>query len=171
MARDNELFKKINNGDSSALEELIRIYYPDILRYCMWHTPNRQTAEDATQETFLKAVRYLDNYIHHGQFRAFLYKIAANICTDLWRKSKMQTPYESEEYIEPGFARAESDISMKKILALLPESQREIIILRFVHELKIREISDILNEPPRTVQSRLRAALKKLEKILGKEQW
>lgn len=168
MAREDEIFRKLNNGDSSALDELIRLYYPEILRYCSWHTSDRQTAEDATQETFLKAVRHLDNYIHHGKFKAFLYKIAVNTCTDLWRKCKTQLPCESEEYIEPGFARAESDISMKKMLDMLPDGQREIVILRYVHELKVREISVILNEPLRTVQSQLRAALKTLEKNLSK---
>lgn len=168
MAREDKLFKKLNNGDGSALDELIRIYYPEILRYCLWHTSDRQTAEDATQETFLKAVRHLDNYIHHGKFRAFLFKIAVNICTDLWRHSKMQAPYEREDYIEPGFAEAESDLSMKKMLDTLPDNQREVVILRYVHELKIREIADILTEPLRTVQSRLRTALKTLEKNLAK---
>lgn len=168
MAREDELFRKLNSGDVSALDELIRIYYPEILRYCFWHTSDRQEAEDATQETFLKAVRHLDSYTHQGKFRAFLYKIAANNCTDLWRQCKMQAQYESEEYIEPGFARAESDISVKKMLDTLPDNQREVVILRYVHELKIREISVILNEPLRTVQSRLRTALKTLKKNLMK---
>lgn len=168
MAREDEIFRKLNNGDSSALDELIRLYYPEILRYCSWHTSDRQTAEDATQETFLKAVSHLDNYIHHGKFRAFLYKIAVNTCTDLWRQCKSQPPYESEKYIEPGFAQAESDVGMKKMLDMLPGGQREVIVLRYVHELKIREIADILGEPLRTVQSRLRTALKTLEKNLEK---
>ena len=67
-----------------------------------------------------------------------------------------------------GFAQAESDLCMKKMLDMLPDGQREVVILRYVHELKIKEISDILNEPLRTVQSRLRMALKVLEKNLVK---
>ena len=57
---------------------------------------------------------------------------------------------------------------MKRLLDMLPDSQREVIILRFVHELKLGEISEVLGEPQRTVQSRLRAALKTLEKNLRK---
>lgn len=175
MAREDELFRKLNSGDSSALDELIRIYYPEILRYCLWHTSDRQTAEDATQETFLKAVRYMDAYTHQGKFRAYLYKIAVNTCADLWRQNQNQSQYilesseDYEEYIEQGFTRVEADIGMKKMLDKLTDGQREIIILRYVHELKIREISDVLNQPLRTVQSRLRTALKSLEKNLGKE--
>ena len=168
MAREDELFKKLNSGDSSALDKLIRIYYPDILRYCLWHTSDRQTAEDATQETFLKAVKHLDGYTHHGKFRGYLYKIAVNTCADSWRQSKKQNPYETEEYIERGFAHVDSDVGMTQLLRTLSEAQREVVILRYVHELKIREIADILNEPLRTVQSRLRKALNTLEKNLAK---
>ena len=168
LAREDELFKRLNNGDHTALDELIRIYYPEILRYCLWHTSNRQTAEDAAQETFLKAVRYLDGYAHQGKFRAYLYKIAVNTCTDVWRQNKNPVPSASEQYIESGFEQAESDISMKKLLGTLPDRQRELVILRYVHGFKIREISDILHEPLRTVQSRLRTAIKTLEKNLAR---
>ena len=58
--REDKLLKKLEYGDMSALDELISLYYADILRYCICHTKDRQTAEDAVQETFLKTVRYLD---------------------------------------------------------------------------------------------------------------
>ena len=62
------------------------MYYPEILRYCMWNAPDRHMAEDAAQETFLKAIRYFDRYVHKGRFRAFLYQVAANTCIDMKRK-------------------------------------------------------------------------------------
>ena len=71
MTREDKLLKKLEYGDMSALDELISLYYADILRYCICHTKDRQTAEDAVQETFLKTVRYLDRYVHKGKFRAF----------------------------------------------------------------------------------------------------
>lgn len=67
MAREDALFRRLRQGDSAALDALIRAYYPEIFRYCLWHTPDRETAEDATQETFFKAVRRLDRYTHHGE--------------------------------------------------------------------------------------------------------
>lgn len=47
MTREDELFRRLRGGDGAALEELIIDAYPAILRYCLWHTPDRQTAEDA----------------------------------------------------------------------------------------------------------------------------
>ena len=84
--REDKLIKRIEQGDVTAADELIKAYYPEILKYCIWHAPNKTLAEDATQETFLKAIRYMDKYVHRGMFRAFLYKIASNTCIDMWRK-------------------------------------------------------------------------------------
>ena len=75
--------ERIFQGDSQALDELVEAFYPEILRYCLWHAPNPSLAEDAAQETFLKAIRYLDRYSHKGKFKAYLYSIAANTCIDM----------------------------------------------------------------------------------------
>jgi RNA polymerase sigma-70 factor (ECF subfamily) len=58
----------------------------------------------------------------------------------------------------------ESDANFVWLLRELPNKQREVVLLRFVHELKIREIADVVGVPMRTIQSRLRSALKRLEK-------
>ena len=69
--REDKLIKRIEQGDITAADELIEVYYPEILKYCIWHAPNRTLAEDATQETFLKLIRYMNKYVHKGNFRAF----------------------------------------------------------------------------------------------------
>lgn len=166
MTREDEIFKRIKQGQKDALDELIKLYYPDILKYCRWHLPCQMSAEDAVQETFLKAVRYLNTYTHKGKFKAFLYRVAANVCIDIQRQ-KLLSPTEDEmEYREAGYEIAESDIDFKKLVKCLPGELEEIVVLRFGQELKIREISEILNLPMRTVQSRLRSALKQVEKRL-----
>lgn len=72
------------------------------------------------------------------------------------------------ECLEQGFKRAETEMDFMLLIKELPEEQREIIYLRFAHDLTLREIGQILNLPQRTVQSRLRAALKRMKKELGK---
>lgn len=170
MEQENEILKRLQNGDKEALDEIIRLYYPEIFRYCIWHTPNREMAEDATQETFVKAIRHMDSYVHRGKFKAYLYKIAINTCNDFWRHEKKSIIPETGEYTEKGFEQVESKMAMTKLLSGLSAGQQELIVLRYVHELKIREIAEILNLPIRTVQSRLRAALKKLKRNYRKEQ-
>lgn len=87
MTREDKLIQRIEQGDLGAADELIAMFYPEILRYCLWHAPNRSLAEDAAQETFLKVIRYFDRYTHKGQFKAFLYQVAANTCIDMRRKN------------------------------------------------------------------------------------
>ena len=168
MTREDNLLKKIENGDRQALDALITAYYPDILRYCLWHTKDRAAAEDATQETFLKAVRFWDHYRHQGHFRAWLYKIAANVCRDAWRKTVEEPLPEDMAYDEAGFGRAESDADFIRMVADLPNEARELVLLRFAQDLTLREIAVVTGLPMRTVQSRLRAALKKIKKQLLK---
>lgn len=168
MTREDILLRKIENGDRQALDGLITDYYLDIFRYCLWHTRDRAAAEDATQETFLKAVRFLDGYRHQGHFRAWLYKIAANVCRDGWRKADEEPLPENLTYDEAGFERAESDADFICMVRGLPEEARELVLLRFAQDLTLREIAQVTGLPVRTVQSRLRSALKKIKKQLLK---
>mgnify|MGYP003105848420 CR=1 FL=1 len=140
------LLRKVQSGDTGALDTLITAYYPQILNYCRWHTADEQQAQDAAQETFLKAVRWLDSCGgFQGAFRPFLYKIAKNICIDLNRTmERTEVSLESlpgePAYQESGFAAAEEKANLRAL-------------------------------PLRTVQSRLRAALKTLKMQLEKEDW
>ncbi len=173
MTREDELITKIEQGDADALNELVTAYYPEILRYCLWHAPNRNLAQDATQETFLKAIRYLNKYVHKGKFRAFLYQIAANTCIDMNRKKCVSDIPLNElslnySYEEKGYEEAQADMQLQYLIKTLPDELKELIILRFGQDLTIREIAAITNTPLRTVQSRLRSALKQLKKELGK---
>lgn len=175
MTREDKLIQKIEEGDSRAADELVGIYYPEILRYCLWHAPDRLLAEDAAQETFLKAIRYFDRYVHKGKFKSFLYQIAANTCVDMKRK-RWLTDVSYEEltvdpaYSETGFDEIDSDIALKQLVCRLPQETQEIVILRFGQDLTMREIAKITGLPLRTVQSRLRAALKKMKREFEEEE-
>ena len=73
-------------------------------------------------------------------------------------------------YEESGFQEVQALVDMQRMIRILPEEQREIVILRFGHDLTIREIADVTGIPFRTVQSRIRLALKKLKMEYGKEE-
>ena len=128
MTREEKLMIRIGQGDMDAVDELIGLLYPEILRYCLWHAPNQDLAEDAAQETFLKAIRYYDRYVHKGKCKAFLYRIAANTCVDMYRKtgagefSIEDIPAElpSEEL---GFERIHADLSFRQQIRSLPGTE------------------------------------------------
>ncbi len=169
------LLRRAQAGDPAALDALVREYYPQILRYCRWHLPDAQLAQDAAQETFLKAVRWLDGCGgFSGQFRPFLYKIAQNVCLDLCRASARDGPPleslpEEPAYQEVGFALTEEELSLRALTARLGPELQELVLLRFGQQLKLREIAQVTGLPLRTVQSRLRSALKTLKIQLEQE--
>lgn len=181
MTHEDRLIKQIKSGDRERLDELIEIYYPAILRYCLWHMPDRESAQDATQETFLKLIRFMDCYEHRGQFRAFLYRIAANTCIDMIRKfptAELPANTEAETgqvgrcwqtacYAEKGFAVAEDKQQLASAFACLDDTQRELVLLKYGQELTLREISVITELPMRTVQTKLRRALSKMKQVLA----
>lgn len=168
MTREDEVFEKLKTGDKSGAGELVELYYAEIFRYCLLHAPDRQAAEDAVQETFLKVFRYLDDYRHQGKFRTYLYRVAANVCIDLCRKKRWGPLSESVPYEEQGIEEGEEKEDFKRLVGILSEALREIVILRFSQELKLKEIARVTGTPVCTVQSRLRKALKILEKELGR---
>lgn len=177
MTHEDRLIKQIKNGNREYLDELIELYYPAILRYCLWHMPDRESAQDATQETFLKLVRFIDHYEHRGQFRAFLYRIATNTCIDMKRNASMSErtlDTESEtgcciqatSYVEQGFSAVEDRQQLAAAYANLDDVQRELVLLRYGQELTMREISVVTGLPLRTVQTKLRRTLKQMLEVL-----
>lgn len=173
MTQEEQLMRKISQGDREAAEQLARLLYPELLRYCMWHVPRREEAEDAVQETFLKAIRYYDRYVHRGSCRAFLYRIAANTCIDMQRRAAAAASIEALDELPEECApleRAQEDWSFRQRIRSLRPEQQELVLLRFGQELSLREIAAATGLPLRTVQSRLRAALKQLKKQLEQEE-
>lgn len=121
------------------------------------------------RKPFLKAIRYFDRYTHQGKFKPFLYRIAANTCIDMKRKYRypelsLEEAKVDPPYVEPAFEAIQSDMTLRQLVDSLPLPQQEIVLLRFGQDLTLREIAEVVNLPLRTVQTRLRAALKRLRR-------
>lgn len=165
---DDELIEGIKGGDEEAAEALVRRYYPAILRYCLWHLADRGRAEDLTQETFLKLFKSLPDYEKKDRFRTYLYTIAKRLCIDEGRRSR---PLLSEDLEREagaaesrGLSEVEDRLTMERRLSCLSPEKREAILLRFGEEMRYPEIAKITGVPVRTVQSRVRSALKVLRR-------
>lgn len=158
---DDELVEQIQLGDRNGAEELIRRYYPSILRYCQWHCSSREQAEDLTQETFLKLFRSLPQYDGRKKFRAYLYTIANRLCIDESRRRKVCSLEDQEELASRRneILEIEDREEVRQLLSLLSPEQKEAVILRFGEQLSFAEIAKITGCKLRTVQSRVRSAL------------
>lgn len=168
---DDELVKQIQLGDRNAAEELVKRYYPAILRYCSWHCSSLESAEDLTQETFLKLFRSLPQYNSRKKFKAYLYTIASRLCIDESRKRKVYF-LEGEENMVSGrneILQIEDRDEIRFFLSILSPEQQEAVILRFGEQLSFAEIAKITGCNLRTAQSRVRNALRIMREEQGYE--
>lgn len=165
IPKDDVLIRQAKAGDENAAELLIRRYYSSVLRYCRWHCPNIETAEDLTQETFIRLFRHLKEYRDKGTFKAYLYTIANHLCIDESRRIST-SPLDDMNMpaADDAIHRIEEKDQIRYLLKFLSPEQREAVLLRFEESLSFTEIARITGCSLRTAQSRVRNGLKIMRK-------
>lgn len=169
---EKELVQRAKIGDKEALNELIERYYDEVYRFLYRRMGNKAAAEDVTQDTFIKFIKNLPYYKEKNKLKSFLFTIAINTSNDFFRRHKQETSLLSldnvseettEEVTEDEILQKEEAVIVRQAVLSLPDIQRDVIILRFYHDLKIKEIASVLKIPIPTVKTRLRRALKALK--------
>src|SRR5258706_8493972 len=120
-------------------------------------------AEDLLQETFLRLMQQVDRCFSTSSPRGYLFGIARHVSADAWRRAQPQTDAAVEAASPQPDARLEA---ARETIASLPSLQREILDLRFQHDLSYAEIAEALDIPVGTVRSRLHNALAMLRERL-----
>lgn len=141
--------------------------YDKIYRYCYFKVRRRETAEDITQETFL---RFFESkrYISRGQSLQYLYTIARNLCSDEYRRQKTE-PLEDETAGNYSDDNMITLISLRATLSELGETDRELLLLRYVNEVPVNVISKLYGISRFSVYRKISKAAKELKSRLGKE--
>lgn len=165
--RDRELVQQAKYGDKEALSQIVKQYYNDIYLFIYRRLGDSYSAEDITQEVFLKFTQSLQMYREKDKLKSYLLSIAVNCSNDFYRKAKREVLTEDVE-CNSGITDVDSDMRecVKTALMQLPDEQRSVVILRYYHDLKIKEISKIVNCSQSTVKSRLYRGEIKLKEIL-----
>lgn len=167
---DETLYQQVMKGSETALAELVTRYHQAIYAFLYRYTGDPALADDMAQETFIRLMNYRGS--PPRRFRAWVYTIAANIARDYFRSAR----YRYEQSVDftdgavpmvdngrsPGY---EPDTILEALAKLSPE-QRETILLRFYHDLKLEDIAEVTGVPVGTVKSRLFHALKGLKRFL-----
>ena len=169
---DKQLIKRIQRGEIERLDSLIEKYYNKIYSFCYRKTGNATTAYDLTQEVFLKLVRYINTYVDKQKFQSYLFTIALNICNDYYRNNRMtDEDIGDTEIVSPidRISDFETADVVKAALNTLPDIQKDVIILRYYHDMKVREIAKIVGASIPTTKSRLKQGIDKLRITLGEE--
>lgn len=142
--------------------------YDRIYRYCYYKLRHQQKAEDITQETFL---RYLERggIGDDGRPLAFLYTIARNLCTDEFRRRKIEKLPEDL----PGTdfqEKLEDTIVVRQALMELSEQERELILLRYVNEVPVADLAKLYGISRFSLYRETKKVLKKLERGIADEE-
>lgn len=175
MIEDYKLLKQIQTGDQNALSVLIEKYYSQVFGYCFrFFHGQKETAEDVTQEIFLRLVKSIQHYRFTGKFFNYLFTITINCCrTTVTRKQVAQTEWQEEitEILPDEASNIDSaeQLAVQQLLDQLPEYQREVLLLRFYYDLKLTEIAQITHAKLPTVKSRLQQGLKKLRQSASED--
>ncbi|WP_303824918.1 RNA polymerase sigma factor [Ruminococcus flavefaciens] len=143
--------------------------YDRIYRYCFMRVRNKETAEDITQETFL---RYLEHphYNSVDKTLQLLYTIAGNLCNDEFRRAKLSELPEDKAADEDIEDSVLSGFQLKQALARLSDEDREIILLRYVNEVPVNVIAKLHNMSRFALNRRIHRILGKLHEYMGKEE-
>ena len=158
---DEKLIFSAQNGDSKALEILLKNHYEKIWGICKRLMINDQDALDATQESLIAIATRINKFERRSKFSTWLYRVTTNICFDeLRKKSRIPIPDSGSEKLEistePSFENRISDkLLIDEVLNLLPNEYKTVLVLRDLCDLNYDEISEVLNIPIGTVRSRI----------------
>jgi RNA polymerase sigma factor (sigma-70 family) len=175
---DEELMERVLRGDRDAFSEVYDRYADMMLRYfyrMLWQ--DREHAEDMVQDLFVKLIRKPELYDPGRSFRPWLFSVAANMCKNEYRKAEVRREAAQEIRAvavvstgadEPSerMDQAAQMSALDRAIEELEPHHRETFILRYKHDLPLKEIAEATGCSEGTVKSRLFYATKKLGKML-----
>lgn len=180
---ETRLAKLARNGDRRAFAELVELYKDKIFHLAYRMLGNRQEAEDVVQETFLRLYTNLHRYDETQKFSTWIFRIATNLCIDRLRKRRITYSLDAEvgenngndfyemmasndDTTEKQVIVSETKRHIRRTIDQMPEKYKSIIILRYLQDLSLQEISEILSMPITTIKTRLHRGREYLRKRL-----
>jgi len=187
---ESRLAQLARNGDRFAFRELVDLYQNKIYHLAYRMLGNVHEAEDIVQETFLRVYMNLTRYDTAQKFSTWIYRIGTNLCIDTLRKRKRKSnlsldanifdsdssdgydilPTGEEELPENQLVLSETKQQVREAIDHLPEQYKSIVILRYLHDMSLQQISEVLDMPVTTIKTRLYRAREYLRGRLDNNQ-
>jgi len=178
---DQDLVKVYITGDENGLQELLRRHKSKIYTSIYLLVKDQYLAEDIFQDAFIKVINTLRSgrYNEEGKFLPWVMRIAHNLVIDHFRKEKRTPVITSsdgmdvfnmlqfyDESAEDKMLRDQTHKDLKEMIHLLPDEQKEVLLMRHYADLSFKEIADLTNVSINTALGRMRYALSNLRKML-----
>jgi RNA polymerase sigma-70 factor (ECF subfamily) len=169
--------EKAKKGNKASLERLVDHFYGDIFRMAYYRIPSRMDAEDLTQDIFRQMIKSLPNLKDPDKLKPWLFRLALNRVRDFYRKKSILPFFGSSIAIDADVQATEDShhdplitlmhkelqTQLRHFSKSLPRQEREVFILRFMDNLNIREIVQVLKKNENTIKTHLYRALKKFK--------
>ena len=182
MVSDREMLNSYLQGNKSAISTLIDKYNRRVRDYLRMMVKDDDVADDIAQETFIKVIKVIDEgrYVDNGKFLSWVLRIAHNRALDYFRAQKsnnsvsessagynvLGTLRYAENSIEDNIISDQTDQSIRDLVELLPEEQREVVMLRYYSDLSFKDIAEQTGVSINTALGRMRYALINLRKMI-----
>ncbi|MBO5830766.1 MAG: sigma-70 family RNA polymerase sigma factor [Alistipes sp.] len=179
---DHVLLNNYLSGDRSAISELIERHSQRVRNYIGMMVKDDDVADDIFQETFIKAVRVIDEgrYVDSGKFLSWVLRIAHNRVLDYFRREKAskqvnesEAGYDligtmrfSEPTTEDELVQGEVEQTVRNLIDQLPDEQQEVVRLRYYSKLSFQEIAEQTEVSINTALGRMRYALINLRRMI-----
>lgn len=177
--KEKEIVAALKRQDINAVEELVSSFGDRLLRSAYFLCGNKTDAEDLVQDTFIQAVKSVGRFKRKSALYTWLYGILLNLTRHYFRKRKKEVSFfkKTQKQINKQLIPASLNPDLQKdrenassvfldCMQTLSLRHREILLLRYFNEMKIKEISSLLGVSKGTVKSRLFYATKHLRKLL-----
>ena len=174
MLDDNELIQKFQNGDEKAFDQLVRNNLNNVFGFFMNVTRDEMSAEDLTQDVFMKLYKNLKNFRHDSDFSTYLYRINSNTVNSWITRNKWKNLLHLDQAPDKGEydIKNEREWSKEELwneIFKLPNKQRRVMILRLTDSLSYSEISKITGMSEGTAKVNFHHGLKKLKEVLSND--
>ena len=166
MVTDETLMQQVISGNAKAADTLLGRYKKPLYSFIFRMTVNESDSDDLFQETWLRVIRYCRTFDAQKKFSTWLFQIAANCTRDFFRSKKNFVSLEEAPpvvHVDTEKSSLENSEWARRLMKNLPVYQREVVVLKFFHSKKEREIAEILDIPVGTVKSRLHKAMNYLK--------
>lgn len=164
------IFNDFINGNEDAFNMVYEKFFLEVKRLCISYTKDEYLAEDIASQAFMNVWNKRENIQNYRGLRKYLKVTAKNLCIDYYRKHHKENievvdPVVLEStFILPIEESADSKIKLQKLKDILDQESYEMIIYRYIHNLKHREIAERMNVTTAVVSNKLARALKKIKR-------
>lgn len=175
-SRDRDLVVAHQSGDPQAFCDIVHAYYPTLYAQAMRRLRERSAAEDAVQDTFLRAYRGLDRFNGDYRLQPWLHRIMANVCADEGNRRRREAVAAQRWSVEPegvvpsleeNSLSAEAARHVAQAIAQLPANYREALVLRDLMELEYADVADRAGISEENARARVHRAREALKRLVG----